>query len=58
VVSDDVDRVQRRFEAMSPFLEGCEDGEELFVVSVVVQLCSNKSSTVKCYWMDITVVCS
>ena len=47
MICDDIDRVQRGLEVMWSFLEGSEDGEEPFVMCVVVQLRSNKSSAVK-----------
>lgn len=49
VICGGIDSVQRGLGVMWPFLEGSEDVEEPFVIGVVVQLHSNKSSTVKCY---------
>ena len=38
VVSDHIDRRGRALEVMSPVLEGLEDGQQLLVMGVVVQL--------------------
>ena len=55
VVSDDIDWIAGAFQIMSPGLECFKNGQEFFVVCVIVQLCSMKRTRVKCNQMNLIV---
>jgi hypothetical protein len=52
VVGNDIDHVGKSFEIRLKLLEGDEDGEELFVVNIVVELCGSHRPRVECNWME------
>jgi hypothetical protein len=47
VVNDNVDRSSGTFKIMSPLLESLEDGQEFFIMSVVVKFRGGKSAGVE-----------
>ena len=55
MVHDNIDWSWRPFQVVSPTLERFEDGEEFFVVNVVVQLCGGESPGVKSDRMNLVV---
>ena len=55
VVCDDVDWGWSSFEVVAPGLERFEDGQEFFVVHIVVQFWGRESSRVKGYRVGLVV---
>ena len=44
VIGNHIDRIAGTFKVMSPSFESFEDSEKLFVMGVIIELCSLKSS--------------
>ena len=55
MVHDNIDRSWRSFEVVSPTLEHFKNGEEFFVVNIVIQLCGGESPGVKSNQMNLVV---
>jgi hypothetical protein len=52
VVGNDVDHVRKSFEIRPKLLESDEDGEELIVINVIVELCGSHRLRVECNQME------
>ena len=48
--------MSRAFQVVTPLLEGLEDGEQLFVVDLIVELCWLHAAGVECNWVDVAIV--
>jgi hypothetical protein len=56
VVCNYVDGMARGLEVVPPYLESLEYGEELLIVSVVIELRSSEGAAVKCDGVNVAVV--
>ena len=48
--------MSRAFQVVTPLSEGLEDGEQLFVVDLIVELCRLHAVGVECDWVDVAIV--
>ena len=55
MVHDNIDQSWRSFEVVSPTVEHFENGEKLFVINVVIQLCGGEGLGVKSNWMNLVI---
>ena len=55
VIGNNINWVTRSFGIVTPSLKGFEDGKKLFVVSVIVELCSLESSREESNWMNFAI---
>ena len=56
VVGNNVDRGVGAFEVVTPLSEGLKDGQQLFVVHVVVEFGAHESSGMECDRMELAVL--
>jgi hypothetical protein len=55
VVGDNVDRSSGTFKIMSPFLESLEDGQEFFIMSVVIKFRGSKGMGMESHRVDFSI---
>ena len=55
MVCDNIDRSWRSFEVVSPTFKCFENGEEFFVVNVIIQLGGGEGPGVKSNWMNLVI---
>ena len=55
MIRDDLDRDFGAFQVVSPLMEGIKDGEEFFVVCVVVEFGTDKGPRVKGNWVHLAI---
>jgi hypothetical protein len=55
VVGDNVNRSSGTFKIMSPPLESLEDGQEFFIMSIVVKFGGGKSAGVESNGVDFSI---
>jgi hypothetical protein len=55
VVGDNIDWSSRTFKIMSPFLESLEDGQEFFIMSVVVKFRGSESTGMESHRVDFSI---
>ena len=56
MIGDDIDWSQCAFEVMMPYTESFENGQEFFIMSVVVQLGGAKGVGMKSHRMNFTII--
>ena len=55
VVSDHIDQRGGALKVVSPVLEGFEDGQELLVMGIIVQLRGGQSPRIIGYWLELRI---
>src|SRR5882724_1878965 len=48
--------MSRAFQVVVPLSEGLEDGEQLFVVYLIVELCRLHAAGVECDWVNVAII--
>ena len=56
VVGNNIDRGAGAFEVVTPSSEGLEDGQQFFVMHVIIQFGARESSGMECDWMKLAVL--
>ena len=56
MISYYIDSIVWGFEIMVPNFEGLEYCEELFVVSIIIKLCSLKCTAIESHWVYFAIV--
>jgi len=55
VIGDNVNRSSGTFKVMSPFLKSLEDGQEFFIVSVVIKFGGGECAGMESHGVDFSI---